>query len=173
MNFFSNRKINLKELDLKIKMDIGAPSPTIISDEHNLFLMFYIDTPDPNWDGTYVNIRDVSKDQGIACVTFKSYLQIINGWPNEEVSNGHRYFKYGLTPFGFFEVINSDWIEEIKKRNSVHPYHNDKMFEDDKHYIFFFHDSCFEVIAREFETEVYHDKTMKEVCELKMKKLFE
>jgi len=38
--------------------------------------------------------------------------------------------------------------------NSVHPRHNPKMYDDLKHYVFAFHDSTFECIARGFDATI-------------------
>jgi len=165
-------KLILKRINLDFKMDVGAPTPTIISNEYKLFIMFYINKPDPNWDGTYVNVRDTANDEGIACFSFKKYCQFISGWPNEDVCTGHRYGEIGLEPYEFFEVINSEWIEDIMKKNRVHPYHKDEHFSKDRHFILYFHDSCFEIIAEDYEIEVFQDKSMKEISDLKLEELF-
>ncbi|MBN1601768.1 MAG: hypothetical protein JW915_09175 [Chitinispirillaceae bacterium] len=172
MKLDPSKKQYLKEIDLNVKMDSGAPCPYIIKNEYKLYLMFYIDMPDPNWDGTYVNVRDNARDKGIACISFNNYCQIIDGWPNDEVLIGHRYYEFGLKSYRFFEVIHSDWIMDILNRNRKHPNHNDSLFEDDKHYIFCFHDTCFEIITNGYKVDVFNDKSMKDVCEMVINKMF-
>lgn len=47
-------------------------------------------------------------------------------------------------------MINSDWIQEMERRNSVHPRHDKARFlEGLIHYIITFHDSTFECLSRE------------------------
>lgn len=36
--------------------DVGAPLPTVVADDYRLVLEYRVTTPDPNWDGTYVNV---------------------------------------------------------------------------------------------------------------------
>jgi hypothetical protein len=38
--------------------------------------------------------------------------------------------------------------------NSVHPYHDPKQFEELNHYVFTFHDSTFECVARGLEVTI-------------------
>ena len=94
------------------------------------------------------------------------------GWPNDEVFNGHPYYDLGLKPYAFYEVINSDWIEEIKKRNSIHPRHSSELFEKDSHFIFYFHDSCFEIISKDFSIEVFKSRPLNDVAKEKSNDLF-
>jgi len=53
------------------KPDIGAPTPTLVSDDCHLFLAYYLSEPDPNWDGSYVNVVSrESEGLGIALIEF-------------------------------------------------------------------------------------------------------
>jgi len=70
------------------------------------------------------------------------------GYPNDEV--GHPLMEYGLGFYGFFEVQNSNWIDEIRNNNSTHPRHTDSLFEDDRHYVAKFKDLTLEVIANKY-----------------------
>lgn len=71
------------------------------------------------------------------------------GYPNDEVS--HPLTKYGLGNYGFFEVQNSEWIEQLRKNNSSHSSHSDSTYNDLKHFIAKFKDVTLEVIAGDFE----------------------
>jgi hypothetical protein len=73
------------------------------------------------------------------------------GYPNEEAISGHKLYKVGLKPFGFYEIQHSNWIKKIEKANRVHPYHKKKVFFNKRHYIFPFHDSTLEVVADSYE----------------------
>lgn len=142
--------MRVKEINTNIQIDVGAPTPTILSNEHEIYLIFYMQKNDPNRDGSTINIRE-STDDGVATVKFSQYAQFKFGNPNDEAIEGHPLFHIGLQPYAIQEVENSNWIKELMKMNSVHPYHNDSMFEDYQHYIFFFHDSCFEIVCKKFE----------------------
>ncbi|NNE84700.1 MAG: hypothetical protein HKN28_12090 [Alphaproteobacteria bacterium] len=53
--------------------DVGAPLPAVIAAEHHVDLIYLIQEPDPNWDGTYVNVvGSDTKREGIACIRFDS-----------------------------------------------------------------------------------------------------
>lgn len=71
------------------------------------------------------------------------------GYPNDEVS--HPLSRFGLGPYGFYEVINSEWIKEIRNNNRSHPRHADSLFERDKHYVARFKDVTVEIICSKFE----------------------
>jgi hypothetical protein len=40
----------------------GAPLPHLLSSGQRAFVAFYLDIPDPNWDGTYTRIVDLTAD---------------------------------------------------------------------------------------------------------------
>ena len=46
--------------------------------------------------------------------------------------------------------MDSEWIEESRKEDSVHPRFDPARFNNYKHYIITFHDSTFECIAQGF-----------------------
>ena len=75
MNLFFKQKTTLKELDLGLQMDSGAPCPVVLSDEHKVILLFYLYSSNPDWDGTTIHVRDSDNDVGVACVEFKQYKQ--------------------------------------------------------------------------------------------------
>jgi len=142
--------MKVKQIETNIQIDVGAPTPTIMSNEHEIYLTFYIHKQDPNWDGSTINVRN-STDEGIATIKFTKYAQFKFGNPNDESISGHPLFNYGLQPYAIQEVEKSNWIEELIEMNSVHPYHKDSLFEKYKHYIFYFHDNCFEIVCEKFE----------------------
>jgi len=71
------------------------------------------------------------------------------GYPNDEVS--HPLTKYGLGNYGFFEVQNSEWIEQLRQNNSSHSSHSDSIYNDLRHFIAKFKDVTLEIIADDFE----------------------
>ena len=152
-------KIKLELIDLKARIDPGAPLPNIIMDEHQVFVFFYL-------------LDDNRERDSFGCLNFKGLNQIKFGYPNEEVINAHPYYKYGLVPCSFYEVRNSDWIDLIERMNRVHPYHKKELFINDKHYIFPFHDTTLEIIADSFTFEVINDKSMKEIIKDKSNLLY-
>ena len=135
---------------------IGAPIPIVLADEHKIFLSYYLqDTPE-DWDGTTVRLVDNETDsEAVALVKFDWCYSHMFGPPNDEAFEGHPLSNRGLRPYGAFEVLNSSWLRKLEKMNSVHSYHNKANFMKDKrHYIFSFHDSVFECIAKDFDIEI-------------------
>jgi hypothetical protein len=73
------------------------------------------------------------------------------GPPNDEAFSGHRLASKGLRPYGAFEILNSQWIRQLEKVNSVHPRHDPiRYMEGKRHFILTFHDSTFECVARSY-----------------------
>ena len=91
------------------------------------------------------------------------------GYPNDEV--GHPLMKYGLGFYGFYEVHNSKWIEELKLNNSSHSSHTDSIYDKKQHFIAKFKDVTLEVISYGYELKTITQKhlineTMKEMNNL-------
>ena len=143
----------LEQIDSIPQCDIGAPLPFVLSAGHFVYLFYYLKENDENWDGTYVNIRD-DNDKGIACIKFKGCTQYKFGSPNDEAIEGHPLYKYGLQAYAFFEVKNSEWVKTLMKMNRVHYCHRDEYFDNCKHYIYFFHDNCFEIVCDSYSYEI-------------------
>lgn len=142
-------------------IDVGAPMPTILSNEHHIYLIFYVSNIDPEWDGSTVHMR-TENDEGIVTIKFDRFAQFKFGNPNDESINGHPLYKLGLQPYSIQKVIESEWIKELIKMNSVHPYHKDERFSKYEHFIFFFHDTCFEIVAESYSIEQNLETTMKD-----------
>lgn len=142
--------MRIEQIKESFRIDAGAPLPRILSNELWLYVIFYIRKVDPNWDGSYVKVRDKS-DEGIITLKFNLFAQFKFGNPNDETIEGHPYGELGLEPYSFQKLIDSDWIEQLKNMNAVHPQHKDEYFEKYNHYILFFHDTCLEIVAKGYE----------------------
>jgi len=135
--------------------DVGAPLPTVLADDYRLILEYLVSDPDPNWDGTYVNVVGTETDGIVAVIRFRRPYTHMMGAPNEEAIGGHPLADRGLAPFAAFEVRDSSWIRKLEAMNSVHPCHDRKRFlESKRHFIFVFHDSTFECIAEGFDVTI-------------------
>jgi len=156
--------MKLQEINESFRIDVGAPVPVVLSSEYKTYLIFYTQSVDPNWDGTTVHHRDKA-DSGVITIEFERVGQYKFGSPNDEAIDGHPYYSLGLRPYSIFEVEDSDWIEQLRRMNSVHPYHRDEVFDCYHHYIFFFHDSCFEIVCYGYEVMTDSLETMKEEVE--------
>lgn len=142
--------------DFPIKWDVGAPLPFLLCSDYRTFLTFYVDEPDPNWDGTYVNVVDPGsqKAASLCLVSFNRCTSAKLGHPNDEVQHGHPLAKRGLEGYTAQIVKNSPWLAEVAKTNSVHSCDRPEHWESLNHYVFWFHDSTFECLAESFDTEL-------------------
>jgi len=113
--------MRIEQISESFKINPGAPVPRILSNEHTVFLIFYLDC-----------------GEKIVTVKFNKFVQYKFGNPNDEAIAGHKYYKLGLEPYSIQKVIDSDWIEELRMMNSIHPYHEDKLFLTYSHYYLLF-----------------------------------
>jgi hypothetical protein len=135
---------------------VGAPCPFVMSDEHTLLLSYIVEGVDPDWDGTYVrSVGPNTVGGAVALVKFTRYSSFMFGPPNDEAFGGHPLASRGLRPYSAVEVQHSSWIRRLERMNAVHPRHTPELFDGYRHFIFTFHDSTFECIARDFTITVY------------------
>jgi hypothetical protein len=88
---------------------------------------------------------------GEAEVKFLGVRAFYLGSPNDEALKGHRLWGRGLDFYSFQEVIHSDWIAELERRNRVHPQHSTKLFEGLRHFVITFKEQTLECVALAFE----------------------
>ena len=135
--------------------DGGAPLPAVVAAEHELELIYLASEPDPEWDGTDVRVKSTaSSGEPVAVVKFGRPYAHMFGPPNEEAFAGHPLAQRGVYPGGAFEVQHSSWLRALERMNSVHRYHTAARFAGFRHFIFAFHDSTFECIAKSYTCEL-------------------
>ena len=128
---------------------VGAPLPLVLSDELRVLLAYIVQEPTPDWDGTSVRIVGPNTpSEPLALVEFTFYSTYMFGAPNDEAFDGHPLAAQGLRPYRAFQIENSSWIRQLERMNSVHPFHKSERFKQLRHYVFAFHDSTFECVAR-------------------------
>ena len=120
---------------------VGAPCPMLIAEEHGLRLTYYLEC----------RPEDRGKEDPCLVVRFHAPYAHMFGPPNDEAFSGHPLASRGLAPYRVFEVENSSWLKSLERMNSVHPYHRPERYGEYKHFVFAFHDSTFECIAKGFE----------------------
>ena len=141
-----DRVIELKDVP---QPDVGAPQPIILSDERVTLLAYGVQGKPLPIDGRVLIEADMNLFvQEVALVEFRSCQSFMFGAPNNEAFAGHPLADRGLSPYGAFEIENSSWIRQLEKMNSVHAHHRDGWLLTLKHFIFAFHDSTFECVAR-------------------------
>ena len=142
-------------LDFPVQWDTGAPLPHLIHNDHQTFLAFRVREVDPDWDGSYTNVRSVADAGELALVEFRQCLSVKMGSPNDEVASGHPLHGKGFRAYAALRVENSSWIRELETTNSVHHQYRPSAWKTLKHYILGFHDSTFECVAEGFSVETH------------------
>jgi hypothetical protein len=158
--------------DFPLKWDAGAPMPHLMVNDHRALLAFLLSEPDPAWDGSYVTSKSPT-DEGpdpLGLVEFNRYVSARLGAPNDEVFEGHPLNGKGLEAYGAQRVVNSCWLKEIEAINSVHHMYRPENWRDLHHFIFWFHDSTFECVARSYKVETYR-MSMKKLLGMMVERL--
>ena len=157
----SNIYMKLIEIKGLFEMDYGSPSPTIVSNDNELFVAFYADKVNTS---PIPQERNIIYDIGIFALKFKHYLKYTFGQPGNETIQGHPYSKLGMESYSFYELENSDFIKSLQNIDKLHPSYNSEKWKAYKHFILTFHDNMFECIAKGFEireenTSLYNQAT--------------
>ena len=71
---------------------------------------------------------------------------------SDEVITGHPLFGKGLSAYGLFKVMNSAWLDELRRCDAVHPQHNDAHWKAATHYLLCFKDRIVDVITAQKPT---------------------
>jgi hypothetical protein len=145
------------ELDFELPWDTGAPLPHLLANGHKTYLLFYLANPEPDWDGTWVRVVDpaATEAEPLGVVEFHQVHSVKLGGPNDEAIEGHPLSGKGLRAYAAHRVLNSRWIADEERINSVHPHHRGGWQDRLNHYVFCFHDETFECLAEGFTTERY------------------
>lgn len=143
-------------LDFPVRWDVGAPLPQVLVNDHRCFLIFYL-ADDTVWDGKTASVVDPSDGSKaeLAMVEFERAASVKLGAPNDEVFHGHPLHGRGSAGYFAERVINSAWLRELEAINSVHAMYRPESWRDLNHYVFWFHDSTFECVARSFTLELH------------------
>lgn len=143
--------VEVKEIENVAQSCVGAPLPAVVATDYTLDLIYLVEDPDPSWDGTYVNVIGPDTEQKrVACVRFDRPYAHFFGPPNDEAFEGHPLASKGVRPYSAWTVHPSPWVRSLERMNAVHPYHDPKSFEELRHFIFAFHDSTFECVAKHY-----------------------
>lgn len=140
--------MELIEIKGLFEMDYGAPSPTILSNDNELFIGFYADKKSTS---IIPQERNNIFDTGVFALKFNRYLKYTFGIPGNETIHGHPYSKFGMKSCSFYELLNSNLIKSLQDIEEIHPNYNPEKWKMYKHYILTFHDNMFECIAQDFE----------------------
>lgn len=148
-------KQELKKLRDLPQSSVGAPCPLVFATEHEVHVTYYLDAIEEEWDGTTVRVIDhASTGEPSIVVTFHRVTAHYFGMPNDETMHGRPLYKLGLQAHSYFEVLGSSWRDELERMNRVHSHHKKEHYADVRHFIFTFHDTTLEVLARSYTAEV-------------------
>ena len=134
--------------------DTGAPLPHLVSNGSRAFAVCMASVPDPGWDGTCARVVSPADEDPspLVVIETRGCAQVRLGGPNDEATHGHPLHGRGLAGYAAHEVVNSAWIEEAIKVNSVRPHHSGAPFRRLHQYALLFHDEMLEALARGIET---------------------
>ncbi len=128
----------------------GAPCPLVLADDDRVLVAYYSEPPATASPPTApLEVAPTTSDLPVAIAVFASPLAHLLGPPNDEALSGHPLTSRGLHAYGSFEVLHSSWIRALERMNAVHPNHRPEAFSGYRHFVFTFHDSTFECIARD------------------------
>lgn len=117
-----------------VSWDVGAPLPTLLQSDETSTLFFLLQ----------------DDDKRVGCVRFQRLSSSLFGAPNDETFQGHPLHGSGFQPYRAMQVVNSPWVAQLERMNSVHPYHDPSAYAAARHFIFPFHDTTFECVAQSF-----------------------
>jgi hypothetical protein len=127
-----DRLVELKDLPMQSG---GAPCPMVLASDSALVLAYLM----------------APECQEYVVIEFDAVAAHYFGMPNDETLNGHPLYKRGLRAYSAFENKHSSWVRSLERVNSVHPFHRPGMFSQHRHFIFSFHDTMFECIAKDLK----------------------
>jgi hypothetical protein len=141
------------ELNHAPQASVGAPTPIVIATETGAAIAYYLSD---TFDGIPASLTGQdSEDEPVAIIVFRDCYAQMFGPPNDEAFSGHPLFGRGLRPYGAYEVEDSSWLRCLERMNAVQPGHSRSRFVDEKkHFVFAFHDSTFECIAKDLDIEI-------------------
>lgn len=152
----SNSEMYAYPLDIPLSLDSCTPYPYFFCAEHEAYLVI-----ESGWNGSttvdssYLPSTDLETIQNslYVVIKFEGFCQAKVGGPNDEVFDGHPLSKKGLEIYRINKVENSSWIKEVQEVNKVHRGYREENWKSYNHYIFYFHDTSYECIARYFKLE--------------------
>ena len=159
-------------IDWKPTWDTGAPMPQIYSNGYKTFLIYLISDLEKDSNDELITLVDNKSETTyqLALVEFIRPDTHRFGTANDEVRNGHPLYGKGLEYYSAHIVENSTWITELKTIRKIHPYFNEKMWSEKKHFLLYFHDEIFEIIAEDYKIETY-TTTFLDLAEIAIKRI--
>lgn len=137
--------------------DVGAPLPELVATDYRTVLSFCVAERTPGREARDLEaIAWSTRDEPLlAEVEFERCVSARIGTPNDEVHEGHPLYGKGLEAYTAQRVVHSKWLAEAEAINRVHACYDPQFWRELSHYVFWFHDSTFECLARSWKIDVY------------------
>lgn len=141
-------------LSLDVEWDVGAPMPFVIADARHVAVVVYPHRPDAAWTAMPVSVANPSggRPEPLGLIEFDGVYDVRFGGLNDEALDGHPLSGRGLSAYEAHTVVDSEWIAESERRNSVHSAHRGGWADRLTHYILCFHDQLLECLAETIRT---------------------
>lgn len=152
--------MEIKAILEHIRCSAAAPTPKVLANEHFVYLIFFVEDISVQ-DAENSPFNRVPVDQ-IASIRFNRYIQYKFGSPNDETLEDHYYYDLGLEPFVFQEIVDSDWVAELKELDVLDDSRDDNHWDQQHHIIIPLKDSCFEVVCNGYTLIDETCQTMRE-----------
>jgi hypothetical protein len=120
--------------------ETAAPMPMVIAGDVGTVILIFYARPSQSAPAESQELN--------AVVRFDGSIAHSLGEPNDEALSGHPLFARGLSAYGAFRVRQSSWVATLERMNRVHSQHKPTAYQGLTHFVYTFHDSVFECVAR-------------------------
>ena len=128
------------KLDVPWLCEPGAPMPVLFQPEGRAAVL------------TFLVAEIAPTTKRFAAVRFPRCWALKFGYPNDEALSGHPLYEKGLGYYGFFEVTDSSWRNQLHEQNRrALPSKTGDQDGTSRHFVVTFHDSTFECLAEGME----------------------
>jgi hypothetical protein len=93
----------------------------------------------------YLADHDIVDGQEVRVAEFVGCTSVV--FPNDEALHGHRLWGKGLEFYALHQVVDSEWLRELRNVERVHERASDAPFPHSQHFVLTFHDSTLEAVA--------------------------
>ncbi len=124
--------------DIGFTPEAAVSEPVLLQTDSAAILTFSAVRPTP---------EGRREDAGYAIVELDLCSLTKFGYPNDEALSGHPLYEKGLGEYGVYEVYHSSWVRLARDQNRI-AFPDTPAYSTERHFIFTFHDSTFECIAR-------------------------
>jgi hypothetical protein len=130
------------EFDIGCVPELAVSGPILMAADERL--VFSFNATKRMADGRRV-------DAGRAVVKAGPCLAFKFGYPNDEALGGHPLYAKGFHGVAVYEVLGSAWVAVLAEQNRVNFPDSDRSGRGVRHFLFAFHESTLEVLARNLD----------------------